>query len=115
MRFQLSRLSITRLLSLIAAFAMVLAPLSIAEASAAVPDQAQMMHDMGCHDPAGSSKHQDKMAGKICCASTGLAVAINSTMASSHDVVQRTGFARSHADWRLGFLGEIATPPPRTA
>lgn len=115
MRRQLFSLMIGRLLSLFAALALLLAPVSIAEASAAGPGHAQMMQGMGCHIPRGSSTHHDKMTGKICCASMGVAVAIDAARPSSNEAVQSSPFVQCHAAWRLGYLEEIATPPPRSS
>ncbi len=116
MRPRLFTWNIRQLFAVITAIAVLLAPVSIAEAAGAVTGGASIMHQMtGCHMPASPSTQRDQSGSKLCCASIGIAVASDAARPDSRCLVRRSHAAPGVATFRLGYLGEIATPPPRSA
>ena len=98
------------------AFMLVWAPaLAHAGMNAAVATQhAQMMDHTGhCQMPPSSSADPGKSAGKICCASMGVAVTNNAATPIGESIISRTLMSSPLTRFHLTFLGEIATPPPR--
>jgi hypothetical protein len=97
------------------ALAVLFAPSAVAaEHMAAMPGHDMLMMDMGhCDGPSSKSDH--KAAGKSCCISMCMAVAITPEgRASDCGAEQRATYFAQSAWWH-GYLGEIATPPPRSA
>lgn len=110
--------SIRKLLALVVAVVLMVAPAvtRVGEAFAAVPDDQMQMMEMGhCSSPPSHHGDHDKSAGKNCCISMCMAVAVAPVAPPEavvlHDAV--TPFlAVKHYH---GLLAEIATPPPRLA
>lgn len=117
MRAVAATVSIRKLFAVFIALAVLFAP-AVSRASAAfagMPDHELMMEQIGhCQMPAGSADHE-KGAGKTCCISMCMAVTINGSVSSDHDVVEHVSPISSIRTLHLGYLGEIATPPPRRA
>jgi hypothetical protein len=116
MRAFASSVTFRSLLGALLALALLFAPAlaSAAAAHIAVPDHQMQMMETG-HCKSVPSSHDDKSDGKSCCISMCMAVAIAPSVPADapearHDTVY---FVVAQA-WH-GFLGEIATPPPRTA
>jgi hypothetical protein len=103
-----------RLFVVFAALAILIAPMSISEASAANPAHDQMMSEMShCQMPASGSKNHDRMLARLCCMAVGMAVP---TACPAPDLIKPgTSLAATSRVQRLhaGILGELPTPPPR--
>ena len=86
-----------------------------AAASAATMNHDMQMMEMG-HCSSMPSKHDGKTPVKSCCiAMCAAAVAVApSTPAEIADFHHQVGYFAVHGSWH-GYLGEIATPPPRLA
>jgi hypothetical protein len=103
-----------RLFMLLAAITVVVAPVSITEASAAVAGHARMMRQMGhCGMRAGRSTSRDKMTGKICCVSMSAAVSMAPPTPILIELGNQAPATSAIEALHLGYLGDIATPPPR--
>lgn len=114
MQANLPKMNIGTLFAIFAALAVLFAPLTVAEASAAVPRHEQLMNQMGhCQMPASGSADHDKMAGKNCCVSMSMAVAMGAATPLLTEGTQRVPSLFPIPPFHIGFLGEIATPPPR--
>jgi hypothetical protein len=99
---------------MLAVLALLLAPMSVAEASAAVPGHTAMMAKMDhCPMPARGSSESDRMAAKICCMSMSMAVTVAASEAPRVQPSERASIVSPPAHFHFAFLGEIATPPPR--
>lgn len=82
--------------------------------SAVQPHHAHMMEQTGhCHIPPSDSGDSDKSAGKSCCISTCLAITNDAAAPSDNQPLQRAALTVPVTIFHVGFLGEIATPPPR--
>lgn len=102
------------LFAILAALAVLFAPLSVAEASATVRDHAEMAGQTGdCQMPAGGPTHRDKTPFKICCASTSAAVAMAPVTPALITLGKRRPAAAAIPLLRAAIPAEIATPPPR--
>lgn len=103
-----------QLFVLLAAVTVILAPVSITEASAAVAGHAQMMRKMGhCGMPGGGSTSPDKMTGRICCVSMSAAVSMAPPTPILIELGNQAPTTSAIEALHLGYLGDIATPPPR--
>ncbi|MFL6779923.1 MAG: hypothetical protein ACJ8E8_12910 [Sphingomicrobium sp.] len=107
-------MSFRLLFTMFLAAAMSFAPLAMAEAMAAAPAHHAAMTQHG--DMAGHCPDQSdygKSADKSCCAAMCLGVAI-ATASPGEPIAFASISARPSPDrFGRGFLGEIATPPPR--
>lgn len=102
------------LFAILAAIAVLFAPLSVAEASATVPGHAEMAGQTGdCQMPAGGSAHHDKTPFKICCASMSAAVAMAPVTPTLITLGKRRPAVAAIPLLRAAVPAEIATPPPR--
>lgn len=101
-----------RLLAMLFAVAMIAAPFGMpAMAAAPAFHHGQMAHSRHCDQQPRQDPHQ-KSANKDCCAAMCIALVVPygaSNLAQYHPARQRPA---SDLD-RRGYLGEIATPPPR--
>lgn len=99
---------------LLLAIAMTLAPLgmpAMAEAAAQAGDHAAMAGQGPCDD-APTPRDQHKGADKSCCAAMCVAVVVPS--GAAEPVAYHAPHNRPAPDrFRRGYLGEIATPPPK--
>jgi len=108
-----------RLRSLVAAFvalALLLAPAftHLGMAGAAAPKHERMMKQAGrCSISADGLADHGKPAGKACCSSTSLAVAADAVSPLQETPVRGPARAVPVPSLHIGYLGEIATPPPR--
>ena len=109
-------MTIRTLFALFAALAVLIAPLSSpASAAAAAPSQhhAQMAADGHCKVMPADSGAGDETPAKSCCIATCAAVAV-APSGSIGELEPRVAPAVFPiATHHLGYLGEIATPPPR--
>jgi hypothetical protein len=111
------RVSVRKLFGILFALAVLLAPPAIAAGHmSAMPDRGMPMMQMGhCDVPPSNSASHDKNAGKNCCISMCMAVGVTPEAPKSDvDVAHPTTYFPVATSWH-GHLGEIATPPPRTA
>jgi len=116
MRSRTSSAAIRKLIAILLAAALLLAPAltRVGIASAAEPHHAQMMEQTGhCHEPPSLPADSDKSAGKNCCISMCLAVTVDAATPPDNQPVQRVISIFPVTAFRIAFLGEIATPPPR--
>jgi hypothetical protein len=116
MRQRRSTTGIRRLVAIVLALVLMFAPMTthVGMVSAAVRDAPQVFAPSGhCHALADRSADHGKSIGKTCCLSTGVAVAIDAASASREVPVQPAAPVFALTTFSSGFLGEIATPPPR--
>lgn len=109
-------MSIRKLFGVLIALAVLIAPSALAaEHMAMTPGHQMQMMQMGhCDGPPSSSDH-DKAPGKSCCISMCMAVAVTpDTPVGDAQVEHAPTYFAVTTSWH-GFLGEIATPPPRAA
>lgn len=110
--------SIRKLFGAFVALAVLFAPASAyaAERAMAVPGHDMQMMEAGhCKAPPSQSGDHDKAADKSCCISMCMAVAIAPTAPVLEKVARPAPPVFALPAFRLGYLGEIATPPPRFA
>jgi hypothetical protein len=114
-------MGIHKLFAILVAVAVLFAPalMRAGEAHAATPDHAAQMMEAGhCKAPPShpGNHDSDKSKHKSCCLSMCAAAAIAAPAAATLDdfVPKSTYNLPPPADYR-GYLGEIATPPPRLA
>jgi len=110
--------SIRKLFAMMIALAVLLAP-SVAYADmpmAMGPHHDMQMMQMGhCQMPPSKSDGHDKADGKSCCISMCMAVAIAPPVpTTSVEPAHVSTYFAVPTSWH-GYLGEIATPPPRVA
>ena len=111
-------MSVQKLFAILVALAVLVAPAftGAGEALAATPDHhAQVMEEGHCQMPPANSDDHDKAPIKSCCVAMCLAVAITPDVSSA--VVApalAAAYFAAPGSWH-GYLGEIATPPPRQA
>lgn len=85
-----------------------------AAASAATMNHDMQMMDMG-HCSSSPTKEEGKAPVKSCCIAMCIAVAIEPTVpAQLGDIHHQATYFAVPTSWH-GYLGEIATPPPRLA
>lgn len=117
MRSYASPVSIRTLFAMLIAFAVLFAPTATraAEAADAAPVRHMQMMDSGpCQMPPAKSSDHGKMD-KNCCISMCMAVAIAPTApAEVAETTHGVTYFAVPKSWH-GYLGEIATPPPRSA
>lgn len=111
-------MSIRKLLGLLVALSVLLAPsvAAAAERGMALANHDMQMMQMGhCEAPPSGHADHDQNSGHSCCISMCMGVAVTpGTPAVEKLAVQATpAFVPPRS--LLGFLGEIATPPPRLA
>lgn len=108
--------SIRKLVAIFVALAVLFAPaVSRASVFVSMPDHELMMEQTGhCQMPSGSAEHE-KGAGKSCCVSMCMAVTINGSVPSDDHFVEHVSPVSLIPTLHVGYLGEIATPPPRRA
>lgn len=110
----LQNMNMGRLFVALLAFALLFAPISIAEASAPMAGQQPMMEQGGhCVMAPTSSAEHHGAARKTCCSSTNMAVAPAQAGSQAGELLQHAPLLPAVATARLPFLDEIATPPPR--
>ena len=110
-------MSIRKLFGVLIALAVLFAPSAVAaEHMASMAGHDMQMMEMGhCDGPPSKSSDHDKNAGKSCCISMCMALAVTpDAPAADVEVEHAATYFAVPASWH-GFLGEIATPPPRTA
>lgn len=109
-------MSIHRLFAVLVALAVLFAP-GAATASMAAPSahQMQMMDDGHCEAPPSGMDHHDRMDGKTCCISMLMGVAVLPAAAVIEPQVRLSRPVFAIPSLHRSYLGEIATPPPRTA
>jgi hypothetical protein len=110
--------SIRKLFAILIALAVLIAP-SVTYAAmpvAAAPHHDMRMMDMGhCQMLPSKSNDHDKTDGKSCCMSMCMAVAVAPfTPADAVEPKHSVAYFAVSQSWH-GYLGEIATPPPRAA
>ena len=110
-------MSINKLLGLVLAVAVLLAPAftRAGEAFAAVPGHHMQMMEAGHCQPPGKSGDRDQPATDDCCVSTCMAVAIVPPAPATGGEVRNALPASAVRAFALGVPAEIATPPPRSA
>ena len=117
-------MSIRPLFAILVAVAVLFAPAltRAGEAFAAVPDHhMQMMESGHCKsmpsyaDDDGKPPDEDKAAGKSCCISMCMAVAIEPPAAPQSEVLHEAAATFPLIHRYHGNIAEIATPPPRFA
>lgn len=117
-------MSIRTLFAVLVAVAVLFAPAltRAGEAFAAVSDHhAQMMDSGHCKstpsyaDDEGKSSEKNKVAGKSCCMSMCMAVAIGPPAAPQSEVLHEAAATFPLIHRYHGNIAEIATPPPRLA
>ena len=109
-------MSIRKLLFLLAAVAVLIAPAltRAGEAQAAVVGhQMEMMEAGHCTMPPSDTGDHDKAPVKNCCMSMCMGVAIASPSPVGDSDIVPTDAVSVIATLHLSYLGEIATPPPR--
>ena len=111
-------MSIRTISAILIAFALLLAPAvtRAGAASAAAPGgHMQMMGGAPCKMPPSGSDNHDQNAGKNCCVSMCMAVAI----APKETLLEKTAHSANPVQtvrtFRVGAPGELPTPPPRDA
>ena len=108
-----------KLFAIMIALAVLLAPAftRLGETKAALPadHHAQMVEGNHCQSPESNPDDGGQAPAESCCVSTcmGVAVAPDAAAAASHPAPARAAFAVRSL--HLNYLGEIATPPPKTA
>ncbi|MDQ3143285.1 MAG: hypothetical protein M3Q57_00180 [Pseudomonadota bacterium] len=110
-------MSISKLFAILIAAAMLFAPFAMqGPAMAAMPSDhhGQMMVEGHCEEPTGTEK-DSKPADKPCCAAMCSAAAIPAPGLYAKRVFAPLPATPLAANFYQGFLGEIATPPPRVA
>ncbi|HEV2596663.1 MAG TPA: hypothetical protein VGU01_15845 [Sphingomicrobium sp.] len=103
-----------RFLALVLAFALLFAPVSIAQASAGMPSH-EPMKAQGWQCimiQKGSGAHHGT-ARKACCAGISLAVAAATAGSLAGELLAHEPGIPAVIESQLRFLDEIATPPPR--
>lgn len=84
------------------------------ELYAAVPDhQMQMMESGHCKSP--GSDEQDDGPTKNCCIANSTAIAVSPSTSAASGLSRQQEMASFVPRGQVGYLGEIATPPPRLA
>lgn len=117
MRVHAPGVSFQKLFAILVALAVLFAPAvaSAGETLAPGADHAQMMDRTGhCQMPASGADH-DKAAGKSCCIWMCMAVAIEPAAPHHDEPLERAPAVFAIPSLHPGYLGEIATPPPRRA
>jgi len=84
----------------------------VAAASAAVPMHDMAMMEMG-HCSSAPAKHDGKGMAKPCCIAMCMAVAIAPTAPEPLPLIIQAAATFQLPKSHVGYLGEIATPPPR--
>lgn len=114
-------MSIRTLFAMVVTLAVLFAPAltRASEASAAVPDHhVQMMESGHCKSaPAqsGDDTSSDEAAGKSCCISMCMAVAVVPAIPTKSVSVHGPAATFAPANQYRGRIAELATPPPRLA
>lgn len=110
-------MSIRKLFGVLIALAMLFAPSAVAaEQMATMPGHDMQMMEMGhCDAPPSKTADHDKNAGKSCCISMCMAVAVTHDAPVTDVAVEHAATYFAVPQFWHGYLGEIATPPPRTA
>lgn len=115
-------MSINKILALLLAVAVLLAPAltRAGDAQAAVPDHhAQMMGNGHCQpDKAAADEGKDRSsrhdkAGKDCCIATCTAFAVQPAVAAVDEAVHKSRALFAAPLFHAGAPAELATPPPR--
>jgi hypothetical protein len=110
--------SIHRLFAMLVALSMLFAPAftGAGEAFAATPGHhAQVMEEGHCQMPPANSDDHDKAPIKSCCVAMCLALAITPDVSAAVvGPAPAAAYFAASGSWH-GYLGEIATPPPRRA
>jgi hypothetical protein len=114
------RMSLRRFFAMLIAVAMIFAPLAMQEGAAMAapgPSHHGAMSAEADHCGANASHRQDrdKSADKSCCAAMCIGIAIAPVSAGRALAHSRMILRPSAEPFRRGYLGEIATPPPRFA
>lgn len=105
----------SRLFALLIGLAMTFAPLGMAEMAGAATPAMHHAGKAGRHcDEQPAPSHHGKAADKNCCAAMCVAVVVPSGLNVAPAYHASRGRPGSDID-RRGYLGEIATPPPRSA
>ena len=108
--------SFRRLFAMLFAVAMMFAPLAMPAGAAAAAPMASHYGQKATQDHCGGQAGQDKpfkAVDKSCCAAMCLGVAVAAVEADEPLAYAAMVALPSAAPFRRGFLGEIATPPPR--
>jgi hypothetical protein len=107
-----------RLFAILVAFALLFAPSMTTAAMGGPASGHQMpMMDRGshCQMPVGGSSDHHKSDAKSCCVWMCMALAVRPQSAAAIGIVPQAPPRFSAAPAPVGYLGEIATPPPRNA
>lgn len=115
-RIRAPAVNLPRLFAILVACALLLAPAfgRTAAAVAATAGHAQMMDQAGhCQMPPSGSADHHKMDGKSCCVWMCVAVPADMETPLHDDLAQGSAHVAAFAGFHIGYLGEIATPPPR--
>jgi hypothetical protein len=103
-------------LAIFVALSMLLAPAAAraSELAAAASEHEMQMMDAGhCQSSPSSSSDHEKMAGKSCCVSMCMAVAIQPSAPATEQLVQTAQPSFAIPSFHVGSPGELATPPPK--
>lgn len=119
MRAYQAPMSVRKLLAVLLAFAMLLAPAfsGAGEASAAVPDghHAQMMESSHCQSAQSNSDEQEQAPEKSCCISLCMGLAVTPPSAVRGLAPAPAAAMSAIPALHVPYLGELATPPPKFA
>ena len=105
---------VSRLFALFIALSLLLGPLAMDRAMAAVPVGQTQMADDGHCQPADKGQPGKAMA-KPCCAAMCATAAIVPEASASEPLFGRLPATPASASFHRGVLSEISTPPPRLA
>jgi len=109
-------MAIRKLLGVLIALAVLFAPSAVAaEHIAMMPGHDMQTMEMGHWDAPPSKSDHDKAPAKNCCISMCMAVAVTPEAPVSDVEMQHPAAYFAVASSWHGYLGEIATPPPRSA
>lgn len=116
MRPYASPVSIQRLFAILVALSMLFAP-AVARAGeqtvAASHHELASMDSGHCQMPPSRSSDHEKMAGKSCCISMCMAVAVQPSAPTTEKLAQAASPSFVIPAFLVGSPGELATPPPR--
>lgn len=108
--------SIQRLLAILIALSMLFAPAAARAGELAVgasSHDVELMDAGHCQMPPSHSSDHEKMAGKSCCISMCMAVAIQPPAPASEEPLQSASASFSIPSFHVGSPVELATPPPK--
>ena len=107
--------SIRRLFAIVVALSVLFAPAAAlaGEMHGPTHDGMRMMSVGHCQMPPSNSSDHDKMAGKNCCISMCMAVAIQPSVPQIDKFSEQAPALFAIPAFQIGGPGELATPPPK--